>query len=403
MRDSPVHIRMLGGFSITWNGREISDTDNRMRKVWLLLAYLICRRTSASQEEIIDLLWARSEDRANPAGALKTMFYRARTLLNQLGDDTGQALIIRRDGGYLWNPDIPTVIDVYEFEVLCQKAVTLSDPRERLAVHLQALELYGGDFLPKLSAESWAIPLCAYFHRLYLETAESALAQLEEEERWEDVSSLCDAALKIEPYSETLYQYLIRCRIAGGDSSGAVSAYEEMSELLFSHFGVMPSNESRALYRLATRSDNSGVTHISTIRDQLREEAAPRGAMFCEYDFFRMLYQAQARAIVRSGDSIHIALLTVAGRRGKSLARRSLDRAMENLKQLIIGNLRQGDIVTQCCASQFLVMLPQANYENSRMVCERLMQAFFRQYPHSPVDIRYSVHPLEPAASSERT
>ena len=94
MRDSPVHSRMLGGFSIAWNGREISDTDNRMRKVWLLLAYLICRRTSASQEEIIDLLWARSEDRANPAGALKNMFYRARPLLNQLGDSSGSHVLL---------------------------------------------------------------------------------------------------------------------------------------------------------------------------------------------------------------------------------------------------------------------------------------------------------------------
>ena len=44
-------------------------------------------------------------------------------------------------------------------------------------------------------------------------------------------------------------------------------------------------------------------------------------------------------------------------------------------------------------------MLPQANYENSCKVCERLLKAFERQYPHSPVDIKYSVQPLEPMSA----
>lgn len=56
--------------------------------------------------------------------------------------------------------------------------------------------------------------------------------------------------------------------------------------------------------------------------------------------------------------------------------------------------------MTKCSVSQFIVMLPQANYENSCLVCQRLVKAFFRQYPHSPVDIRFNIHPLEPMDSS---
>ena len=46
-------------------------------------------------------------------------------------------------------------------------------------------------------------------------------------------------------------------------------------------------------------------------------------------------------------------------------------------------------------------MLPQANYENSCMVCERIVGAFSRRYPHSPALIHYSVQPLEPSSSQE--
>ena len=71
---------------------------------------------------------------------------------------------------------------------------------------------------------------------------------------------------------------------------------------------------------------------------------------------------------------------------------------MENMRNLICLNLRKGDIASQCSISQFILMLPQANYENSCMVCERVIRAYCRQYPHSPATLHYSVQPLEPNA-----
>ena len=41
-----LQVDMLGGFSIRWNGQSMDDGSNRMRKVWLLLAYLIYTRNS---------------------------------------------------------------------------------------------------------------------------------------------------------------------------------------------------------------------------------------------------------------------------------------------------------------------------------------------------------------------
>ena len=42
MDHSVLHIQMLGKFSLRWGDAELNDSDNRMKKVWLLLAYLIC-------------------------------------------------------------------------------------------------------------------------------------------------------------------------------------------------------------------------------------------------------------------------------------------------------------------------------------------------------------------------
>ncbi len=397
-----ISVQMLGGFSIRLGAHNVDDRSNRMKKVWLLLAYLIfCRNSVTTQDNYLSLLQgAGSDESADPNGRLKATFYRARAMLDQVQEGAGHDWITRKDGTYAWNTEIPLRLDVEEFEALCKKAGTADDDASRLELYLQALELYQGDFLPKLSMEPWVMPIHAYYHQMFLNTAEQALALLEAREQWDTIAVLSKKALTVEPYSEAFYQHLMRARIAKKDRSGALRAYDEMSELLFSTFGVMPSEESRALYREASREEGCQVVPVGTVRDQLREPTGAKGALYCEYDFFKLLYQVQARAILRSGEVIHIALFSLHGPRGKELPRRSLDLAMNNLQELIINNLRQGDVVTRCSVSQLIVMLPQANYENSCAICQRILKAFTRQYPHSPADIHYSVQPLEPLSAA---
>lgn len=399
----PVYVSMLGHFSIERAGKQIDDSNNRMRKVWLLLAYLIyTRHTRVTQEQFLTLTQGSSNaDVEDPAGRLKALFYRARAMLEPLGHRLGHDLILHKDGNYTWNNEIPLQLDVEVFDRLCASAATKADDA-RLELLLEALSVYQGDFLPKLSMEAWVMPINAYYHQRYLEAAQQSLLMLQERNRWQEAADLCARALKIEPYSEELYQHKMRIQITMGDRTGAVATYEAMSELLFETFGVMPSEESRKLYRDASRESSHHAVPAEEVRNHLQEPGNAKGAVFCEYDFFKLLYQVQARSIIRSGDVIHIALLSIHGQDDQALPRRSLDRAMENLQSLIISSLRQGDVVTRYSASQFIIMLPQANYENSRMVCQRILKSFSRQYPHSPAQIRFSVHPLEPAVPGIR-
>lgn len=396
--NNPLQVTMLGGFSIRHGEKSIDDSSNRTRKVWLLLAYLIySRNTQVKQSQLTNLVCGdSSEDVENPAGRLKALLYRARTQLNHLGTDVGHLLIVNKNGSYCWNNDLPLELDVEQFDALCRSAAAARTEEEKLALYLQALPLYRGDFLPKLSMESWVMPINAYFHQLYLQGVEYALAQLTAQMRWAEADEICRQALQIEPYSETLYQYKMRCLIAREKRADALTVYEKMSELLFDTFGVMPSEESRQLYREAAKTVNTQAASIVAVREQLQEVDGSNGAVFCEFDFFRLLYQVQARAIIRSGDVVHIALISCHGQDDKPLPQRSLNTAMENLQKLMLSNLRQGDVVTRYSASQLCCMLPNANYENSCAVCQRIVKAFYRQYPHTPAQLHYRVQPLEP-------
>jgi len=397
MREPMLRVRMFGNFSMCKDDLEINDNDNRSRKIWLLLAYMIYRRNhTISQDELINLLWSDGESSSNPLNALKTMFHRARTALNQLGDDSGHNLIIRRSGNYAWNTDIPFFLDVDEFERLCRAGAAESDPTQRVALYEQALDLYRGDFLQKLSSEPWVISISVYFHNLYVQTLLDTLPLLESSGQHQKAAALCRQAVEVEPYNELIYQHLMQNLLALNDQRGTLKVYEDMSQLLFDNFGIMPSEESLALYREAGRTTNDRTVSLSTIREQLREDDGPRGALMCEYDFFKVIYRSEARAVARRGAAAHLCLLTVTDQNGDELPKRSLERCMDNLQELICTNLRQCDVAARCSVSQYIFLLPQANYENSCMVCDRVVKSFCRQYPHSPGRLHYTVQPLDP-------
>ena len=395
MNGPTLQVQMLGQFTLRYGDRTISDSDDRSRRVWSLLAYMLYNHgRSFAQEELIRLYWSNSEKSADPGNALKSIFHRIRTALDKLQPGLGRLLIRRKAGRYFWNNAMPLSLDIADFEAHFHAAEAAGDDDVRLAEYQAALALYAGDPLPCMTDEIWTIPIVAYYHSLYTRAAAGAIELLEKQERTAEAVALCRRAIHIEPYQEDLYEHLMRGLLRTGDMKGAMSVYEEMSEQLFAHFGVMPSETLRTLYRQATRTVNDRTLTMDEVCSQLAEPAPHGGAMVCEYDFFKILYRAEARSIARNGHSANICLLSVSGKDGEMLARRSLDPAMNNLQVLVQNNLRRGDVIARCSISQYIILLPQANYENSRMVADRLVSAFYRRYPHSPARLRYTVQPL---------
>ena len=395
MNGPTLQVQMLGQFTLRYGDRTISDSDDRSRRVWSLLAYMLYNHgRSFAQEELIHLYWSNNEKSADPGNALKSIFHRIRTALDKLQPGLGRLLIRRKAGRYFWNNAMPLSLDIEDFEAHFHAAEAAGDDDVRLTEYQAALALYAGDPLPRMTDEIWTIPIVAYYHSLYTRAAAGAIELLEKQERTAEAVALCRQAIHIEPYQEDLYEHLMRGLLRTGDMKGAMSVYEEMSEQLFAHFGVMPSETLRTLYRQATRTVNDRTLTMDEVCSQLAEPAPHGGAMVCEYDFFKILYRAEARSIARNGHSANICLLSVSGKDGEMLARRSLDPAMNNLQVLVQNNLRRGDAIARCSISQYIILLPQANYENSRMVADRLVSAFYRRYPHSPARLRYTVQPL---------
>ena len=390
-----IHVCTLGSFTLRCGENLISAENNRSRKVWSLMAYLICHRgTTVSQKKLIELLWGDDPASSNPENVLRITLHRLRSQLDQLWPGAGKELIIHKNGGYHWSEQVETIVDSDRFEELFNRKA--ASPEERLAVCLEALQLYRGDFLERQSSESWVIPITTHFHNLFVILSQEAALLLSRQQRHEEAAQICRKAIEAEPYHEPLYQLLMKELAAHGDPKGAAAVYENLRKRLFDDFGIRPSEETRAVYREAAHTPGERALPIDEVLEHLQEPEVVPGAMECDYDYFKVLCHAESRAMERSGNATHVALLSATGLTGEPLPKRSLERIMTQLGRQIRLNLRRGDTISRCSTTQYILMLPKANYEDSCMVCRRVINNYHKAFPHTAVRIRFMVQPLTP-------
>ena len=390
-----IRIHMLGEFSLHADSASVSDAGNRSKKVWSLLAFLICNRDrTITQAKLINLLWGDEPDSDNPENALRITLHRLRAQLDQLWPGAGRELILRKSGGYTWNNAIDITLDCDQFETLCQTSV--ADEELRLKNLLDALSLYQGEFLPRQAGEMWVVPVSTHFHNLNLQATLEAAGLLSARGRHEEAAQICRVTAASEPYHEPLHQILMQELAAAGDRKAAAAVYEALSKRLFDDFGIRPNEQTREIYRTAAHSPDDRALPMEEVLQHLQEPEGNTGAMQCDYDYFKVLCFAESRAMERSGNATHIALLSLHSSTENALTKRSVERIMNQLGQQLRCNLRRGDTISRCSVSQYIIMLPKANYENSCMVCRRVITAFYKAHPHVTAKINYMVQPLTP-------
>ena len=396
-QESVIYVNMLGGFSISIGDKAIVDKNNQAKKPWSLLEYLITfRGRDIPVEELIDLFW-KDETSNNPAGALKTLMFRVRKLLEPLGYPT-QELIFQNRKAYGWTKDLTTICDTDRFEDLCvQSEAPDLTAEKRLSLCLEAFSLYKGNFLPKSEWESWVIPIHTYYHTLYQKLINRILKMLEEKKDYPTMIDICQQTISIDPYGEDAHYYLICALYQSGNQLMAMEHYQRVNDMFYNEFAITPSIRFKELYKLISDKKHGITMDLSTIREILLEGGSNKGAFCCEPSVFRDIYQLETRAIERTGDSIFLCLLTISNLKGELLKPAVQTRAMDELGESIRNSLRRGDIFSRYSVSQYLMLLPTATYENGETVLKRIIQNFKKEYSRKDLSITYSLQSVTPS------
>ncbi len=394
-----IKISMFGGFRLMHeNGSVIDYQNSRSNKLWLVLAYLLTYRDKQiTQDELIDVLWG-DEPIDNPSNTLKTLRHRLCSMLDGLGAVSGKKLIRYNHGVYSWNKELQCEIDIEQFTMYCNLGDEENDAAQKVSYYLNAIEYYSGDFLPKFSSELWVMAVNAYYHTEYLRIVKKCLVVLKETQRYYDIVTVCQKAVIIEPYDEELHRDLIWALVQTGAKQSALNHYEKVQKMFYQEFGVNLSDELVEMYKQVIQENHEYEVDLTLIQEQLQETDVEAGAFYCEYALFREIYRLFLRMIERNGKSAYLCLITVMDKNGKSITNAKLqNEAMGKLRTTIQFSLRRGDVFTRYSVSQYLVVLPSINYEDTVMVLNRIVGNYKKTGSGANVSIQTSIQPLNVA------
>jgi DNA-binding SARP family transcriptional activator len=377
-----LRIHTLGDFDVSFEEQSILGESNRSYKLIKLLEYFITfRGRKLLPETIIENLWSDNEY-SDPKNVLRTQIFRLRQVLKKTaakGIDISQCFNINFSNGYYcFELGRQAVLDVEEFETYINQGdkVKENDINEAIKLFKKALQLYKGPYLSENAYEVWLIPIRNHYRRLYLKTIFKLLEMYKEKEDYAGIIEQCEEVIITEPYEEALHIYLIEAMLKIGQIKNAMSHYEYVTSLLSREMGIKSSPALKDVYRkIQNYYDEKSEASIKSIMTKL-EESSVDGALLCDSDYFRFLYNIEKRKGLREDrKNIVMSLITMDYHR-KNNNNDELTKIIKIMSSVLHKSLRKGDIYSFWNDTQILIMLNGAREEGLEKIKTRIMRNF---------------------------
>ena len=255
---SLLRIQLLGDVVVELDGHPVADfASARLQR---LLAWLVLHADRAQRRAgLAFTFWpdsTESQARTNLRHLLHD-FRQAVPVLDQFVEITPAALSWRSDSGAL--------VDVVEFSAAIDRAARAADLGGARVALEEAVEHYGGAFLPALY-DDWVL---AERERLQREAVDALyrLGDLTEDAGDTDAAlGYARLLLSHDDLHEATYRRLMRLHAARGELPDALRAYHDCVGILSRELDVGPNDETSALYE-TLKSDAAGPPGGGPSRD----------------------------------------------------------------------------------------------------------------------------------------
>lgn len=389
MTDPRLDVRLFGELTISVNGettQPLLTLGKNLKQFFEVL--LFYRRTPLSKEQLIDLLWNDSD---NPASALKFAVHKLRQLLNAQPQFSELDLVITTKNGYGINPDIDMFIDTEEVDRLwrlaSEKSVSIIDKRGYLD---QLTSLIKQPFLANSTHLMWTVPIREYYTGIYDRSMSFLMNEFELEKEYDKVMDLAQTALMLEPYNEDFHYYYLNALVLSGQYRKAIDYYENLSKQFYKEFNVQLSLRTKNLYNFIIAREELETLDIDELVKNLNDNSEFPGALYCEYEVFKRLYQIALRNSERTDEQTFVLLFDLTCTENDFIVSKMLER----LKTAIGISLRKGDVFARMNVSQFILLLPCKTEENAHMISSRIQQAFYKNTDRKLARIHYHISRL---------
>ncbi|MGB8699725.1 MAG: BTAD domain-containing putative transcriptional regulator [Thermosynechococcaceae cyanobacterium] len=247
MMSSTLHIRLLGGFGLTYGDRPIIDIHSPRSQA--LLSYLLIHRDAPqSRQRLAFQLWTDSTDTQARTNLRKELSYLRRDL-----PDAEQFLRIESKT-LQWLPTAPFTLDAMAFETAVKAAET-DDSDTQQAYLEQAIALYRGELLPGCEDE-WILAERDRLQHLYVRALEQLIECLKAQQDYRLALNYAQQLLRMDTLNESAYCILMRLYHLNGDRANALQVYHRCMAILCEELGVDPSPTTRKLYEQLLREED---------------------------------------------------------------------------------------------------------------------------------------------------
>lgn len=371
---------MLGREDVTYDEKPVLlGRNNATKASKLLLLLLHCGEEGISRTKLLEDLYGR-EDIVDAANNLRVTVHRLKKLLAEAGLPPYD-YIQSSEGVYRWKAPITVEIDAIQFRQLIKQAEEVSDEDAKAELLMEALEMYQGEFLPRLSSEEWVILESAQYKKEYFKALGWVSSYLKERREYEKALRFIDVACRLYPFDEWQAEK-IECYIELGRYEEAMAEYERTAQLLFDELGVTPSVTMLKQFDTMSKRISNKPQILHDIKEGLREEEdVDEGAFYCTAPSFRDAYRMMKRSMERSGQSVYIMLCTITDGHGNCMKECDKLKLMSDaLFVAIKKSLRRCDSFTKYNPAQFLIMLTGINEENCKIVEDRILEAYAEEH-----------------------
>jgi DNA-binding SARP family transcriptional activator len=224
---SYIHVRLLGCFIVTLNGKNVSFPYS---KVQALFCYLVVKK-QATREELSGLLWPDMEENVARKN-LRNAIYK---LKKSFGDE--EILSFSNKSIITLNPDVIIETDVDTF-----------------VANKDEIDIYTGKFLkgyiPKDAEnfEEWMLETQEYLEELYLKKLSRKIELEKENKNYNKVEHYCKLLIKVDEFNEEAYRTLIDCYKNQDKFNNAIKLYNELSDILGKELSIAPSDKTKEVF-----------------------------------------------------------------------------------------------------------------------------------------------------------
>lgn len=391
-KDNKLVVNFFGSFSMSYNGRTITDKSKNNENQFNYLMQLMTHygKEGVNRNTLLNALFS-GRDLHNPNHAIHSVMYNAKKRLQSYGLPKVN-YFVAKEGKYYWTKEVEIIEDVSIFEDLIEMADKEEDIDYKIALLEEAIYVYQGDFLENQIGLNWITRENWRYRKVFVETVNLLSSLMAEKGRYDAMERLGLYAAKIQPFSdwETL---TMEAYISSGNIEKAYQLFDDTIDLYLHQQGIKPSNKMFELInRLGEQFEHSSGS-LNEIQDHLKEKQEVYGGYNCSYPVFHGIYQAITRISERSGQMIYLMLCTIVDTKGNALTKgEKLDELSPRLEEAIRSTIRRSDIMNKYNKGQFLVLLMNTTMENCQIIQKRIDQKFMIN--RQRISVRYYVNPL---------